>query len=48
MGVGSVVAFGCSIGQGISAMALLSFGIPVTLAAIIFGAFLGLKYLIEG
>ena len=48
MGVGAVIAFGCSIGQGLSAMALLSFGAPVTLLAISVGSYIGLKYLIEG
>lgn len=48
MGVGAVVAMGCSIGQGLSAFAALSVLAPVTLAAIWVGAFLGLRYLIEG
>ncbi len=48
MGIGAVLAFGCSIGQGLSAMAVLSYGAPVTLTAIIIGAFIGLKQLIEG
>lgn len=48
MGVGAVVAMGCSIGQGLSAFAVLGVTAPVTLASIWVGAFLGLRYLIEG
>lgn len=48
MGVGAVVALGCSVGQGISAMSVLSFGAPITLAAIFAGAALGLRQLIHG
>jgi uncharacterized protein len=48
MGVGAVVAMGCTIGQGISAISVLSFSGPVTLAAIGVGAAIGLRQLIEG
>ena len=48
MGAGAVVALGCSIGQGLSAFAVLAFSAPVTLAAIVIGARLGLRQLIEG
>jgi hypothetical protein len=48
MGVGAVVALGCSIGQGLSAFSLLAFSAPLTFAAIFVGARLGLKHLIEG
>lgn len=48
MGVGAVVAFGCTIGQGLSAMSLLAYGAPLTLAAIFVGAALGLRQLIHG
>lgn len=48
MGVGAVLAIGCSVGQGLSAMSVLSFGAPLTLAAIFAGAALGLKHLIHG
>ncbi|MBV7409586.1 YeeE/YedE family protein [Maritimibacter sp. DP1N21-5] len=48
MGIGAVVAFGCSIGQGLSAMSLLYAGAPLTLAAIVAGAALGLRHLISG
>ncbi|MDA5094547.1 YeeE/YedE family protein [Aliiroseovarius sp. KMU-50] len=48
MGWGAVIAFGCSIGQGLSAFALLYYGAPVTFLAIIAGAALGLRHLISG
>ena len=46
MGVGGVVALGCSLGQGLSAFATLAWSAPVTLAAISLGAYLGLRNLI--
>lgn len=48
MGVGAVVAAGCTVGQGISAFALLAYSAPVTVLAILAGAALGLRQLIEG
>jgi uncharacterized membrane protein YedE/YeeE len=48
MGVGAVLAVGCTIGQGVSAMSLLAFGAPLTLAGIFAGAALGLRQLIHG
>ncbi|MAM60299.1 YeeE/YedE family protein [Maritimibacter sp. UBA3975] len=48
MGFGAVVAFGCSIGQGLSAFSLLYYGAPVTFLAIMAGAALGLRHLISG
>jgi len=48
MGIGGVVAMGCSIGQGMSAFATLSYSAPVTLAAMVAGALLGLRHLIHG
>lgn len=48
MGIGAVVALGCSIGQGLSAFSLLAFSAPITFAAIFIGARLGLNHLIEG
>ncbi|WP_424943296.1 YeeE/YedE family protein [Aliiroseovarius crassostreae] len=48
MGIGAVIAFGCSVGQGLSAFALLYYGAPVTFLAIIAGAALGLRHLISG
>lgn len=48
MGIGAVLAFGCTIGQGVSAFSVLAFSAPVTIAAIIAGAALGLHQLIYG
>lgn len=48
MGVGGVVALGCSIGQGLTAFSMLAWSAPVTLAAIVVGAVIGLRQLIEG
>jgi len=48
MGVGAVVAVGCSVGQGLSAFSTLAFSAPVTLAAIMAGAAIGLRQLIVG
>jgi uncharacterized membrane protein YedE/YeeE len=46
MGIGGAVAMGCSIGQGVSGMAVLAWSAPVTLAAIVAGGLLGLRSLI--
>jgi len=48
MGVGAVVAFGCTIGQGVSAFSVLFYGAPVALLSIIAGAAIGLRQLITG
>ncbi|WP_343079466.1 YeeE/YedE family protein [Ostreiculturibacter nitratireducens] len=48
MGIGGTIALGCSIGQGLTAMSVLAFSAPVTLAAIGAGAALGLRHLIGG
>jgi len=48
MGVGAVLALGCSIGQGVSAFSVLAFSAPVTFLAIFAGAAFGLRQLIEG
>lgn len=48
MGVGAVIAAGCTIGQGVSAFSLLAYSGPVTMGAIILGAAFGLRQLIEG
>ncbi|PLW77830.1 YeeE/YedE family protein [Cohaesibacter celericrescens] len=48
MGVGAVTAVGCSIGQGLSAISVLSYSGPVTLIAIIAGAALGLRQIMVG
>ena len=48
MGVGGVVAMGCSVGQGVSGIAALAWSGPVTLVAIALGAAFGLHRLIFG
>lgn len=48
MGVGAVLALGCTIGQGLSAFSVLAFSAPVTAAAIFAGAAVGLRQLITG
>ena len=48
MGVGAVVALGCSFGQGLSAFSLLAFSAPLTFLAILGGCWLGLRHLVEG
>ena len=48
MGVGGIVAMGCSVGQGLTGFATLAYSAPVTLAAIYFGALYGLRRLIQG
>jgi len=48
MGVGGTIALGCSVGQGVTAMSVLAFSAPVTLAAIYAGALVGLRHLIGG
>ena len=48
MGAGGAIAIGCSVGQGLSAFSLLAFSAPLTLGAIMIGAWLGLRLLIQG
>lgn len=48
MGIGGVIALGCSVGQGLTAFSALSFSAPVVLASIFVGAALGLRQLIRG
>lgn len=48
MGVGGVLARGCTIGQGMSAASTLAVTAPVAILGMIAGARLGLFYLIEG
>lgn len=47
MGVGGVTAMGCTVGQGISAISMLSLGSFVALAGIVLGAVLMLRHLAE-
>ncbi|MFC6687770.1 YeeE/YedE family protein [Jhaorihella thermophila] len=48
MGAGAVIALGCTVGQGMSAFSVLAYSAPVTFAAILAGAAIGLRQLIEG
>lgn len=48
MGIGGVIAVGCSVGQGLSAFSTLAYSAPVTLAAIVVGGMFGLRQLIHG
>lgn len=48
MGAGGVLAMGCTIGQGVSAVSALAISAPFVLASIGIGARMGLAYLIEG
>jgi len=48
MGVGAVVALGCTVGQGITAFSTLTYSAPVTFASIFLGAAFGLRQLITG
>ena len=48
MGMGGVIALGCTIGQGVTGMSTLSISAPLALASIFLGAYFGLKVLVEG
>lgn len=48
MGLGAILAIGCTVGQGITAFSLLAISAPVTFLAIFAGAALGLRQLIVG
>ncbi|MEM6985755.1 MAG: YeeE/YedE family protein [Pseudomonadota bacterium] len=48
MGFGGVLAFGCTVGQGLSAASLLAWSAPVTLLSMYCGAWLGLHWLVDG
>ncbi|MBD3666149.1 YeeE/YedE family protein [Sulfitobacter aestuariivivens] len=48
MGLGAILAVGCSVGQGISAFSVLAYSAPVAFVAIFLGAAIGLKQLITG
>lgn len=48
MGLGGVLARGCTIGQGVSAASTMAMTAPIAVACMILGARLGLFYLIEG
>lgn len=48
MGVGGVMALGCTVGQGITGMSTLSLGSAIAFLSILGGGYFGLKYLEEG
>jgi uncharacterized membrane protein YedE/YeeE len=48
MGVGGVLAHGCTVGQGLTAASALAVTAPVFIASVLIGAQAGLKFLIEG
>lgn len=48
MGIGGVLAQGCTVGQGLSAASALALSSPLFLLGLVMGARIGLKYLIEG
>jgi len=48
MGVGGVLALGCTIGQGITGMSTLALGSLIAWPSILAGGYCGIKYLEEG
>lgn len=48
MGIGGVLALGCTIGQGITGLSTLSLGAVLTVAGIVAGGALTTRYLAEG
>lgn len=48
MGVGGVLALGCTVGQGITGMSTLALGSVLALLSILAGGVLGMKYMEEG
>lgn len=48
MGVGGIIALGCTIGQAITGMSTLALGSLLAWMAILAGGYLGMKYLEEG
>lgn len=48
MGVGGVLALGCTIGQGVTGMSTLALGSVLAWISIMAGGYLGIKYLEEG
>ena len=48
IGIGGVLAQGCTIGQGMSAASTLAISAPIFIASVLVGAKLGLAHLIEG
>lgn len=48
MGTGGILAFGCTIGQGVSAFSVMALSAPIAMASIALGARIGLAVLVEG
>lgn len=48
MGIGGVLAGGCTVGQGLSGMAALSLSAPLAVLGILVGAASGVQYLVGG
>ena len=48
MGVGGVMALGCTVGQGITGVSTLALGSLIALASIVAGGVYGIRYLEEG
>lgn len=48
MGVGAVLALGCTVGEGLTAMSILAWPAPLAACGIVAGAVLGLRQLVEG
>ena len=48
MGVGGVLALGCTVGQGLTGIATLALGSFVAVGGIVIGGILGVRYLEEG
>ena len=48
MGIGGVLAAGCTVGQGVSAASVLALSAPLVFLSICLGARMGLSWLLEG
>jgi hypothetical protein len=48
MGMGGIMALGCTIGQGITGLSTLALGSVIALTSIVAGGVFGMKYLEEG
>jgi len=48
MGIGGVLALGCTIGQGLTGMSTLAIGSLLAFGSIVLGGILGMKYIEEG
>jgi uncharacterized membrane protein YedE/YeeE len=45
MGIGGVIAMGCTFGQGLSGMSTLALSSLITVIGFVIGVFFGLRYL---